>query len=276
MKPGEFFVGVTDFFSIVLPGAGITFIALFWAGQIEVPADHVLHGLLSLSGTPAWAAFAVVAYALGHIVASAGALLDPLYDSRRGHHGNKALRIWIDGAVLDFLNVAAPNVPLDKTVPPDSTKALIARFVDLLVWRAWRGRSDKENDAPKAERPINGYKLARATLSARAPGIYAEVQRHEADSKFFRSLVVVAAFTVVACVVQLGRDIFLVATSSAAPMRAVWGLGYLVFVFVVLQIAFVRFCELRLKATETALQGLMVVQTLPPGASAMAHGGDGE
>lgn len=67
MKPGDVFVGVTDFFSILLPGAALTFIGLFLFEQLRghVPADHLLMTLINMTGAAAWAGSAVVSYIVG-------------------------------------------------------------------------------------------------------------------------------------------------------------------------------------------------------------------
>jgi hypothetical protein len=282
MKPGDFFLGITEFFSIMLPGAGTVFIALFMVRQVEVPPDHVLHALLALTGPAAWSAFAVCSYALGHIVASAGSRLDPLYDERRRHHGNRALKRWAEACAAGFLepqHPAAPARPAAARRPAPMSK-LVSGLVGVLVSRAWQepveGPSDTgvADHAGKAERPLNAYKLARAILGLRAPVLFAEVQRHEADSKFFRSLVIVSAAALVACGAQLCHDGYVVATGRDDLGRLVWGAGYLVFVFLVLQTSFVRYCELRLKATEAAFQGLLVLELLPAGKTVAAPSAD--
>jgi len=77
MKPGDFFVGVIDFFSILLPGTFLT-------GAIAaiLPMPPVLEGLLA-SETAKWVAFALAGYALGHFTFLVAARLDGLYDKYR-------------------------------------------------------------------------------------------------------------------------------------------------------------------------------------------------
>jgi hypothetical protein len=128
----------------------------------------------------------------------------------------------------------------------------------MFLSNAWKGKA-LEDTATRPEQPINAYKLARLILNYRAPTLFAEVARFEADSKFFRSLAVVAAFALLACIVQLVNDLRLFALGQEQWVRPTWGLAYLVLMFAVLRIAFARFCELRLKATETAFQGMLVV-----------------
>ena len=57
--------------------------------------------------------------------------------------------------------------------------------------------------------------------------------RLEADSKFFRSLVIVSAFAVVPCGVQLALDVVLLIEAKTSWERPAWGTGYLLFVFII-------------------------------------------
>src|SRR5258708_16027370 len=73
MKPGDFYVGVVDFFAVALPGA----IGCAWIVRAE-PA--VIDAYLpKLDGAAAWAAFAVASYALGLLVYFVSSFLDVAY-----------------------------------------------------------------------------------------------------------------------------------------------------------------------------------------------------
>ena len=267
MKPGDFFIGVTEFFSILLPGAAMGFIACQVASHVDIPADHVLSSLLKMTDTPGWIAFLVASYVLGHVVASLGAQLDPLYDARKAKHRDRALATMADITARKFekrVGWESAPVPVLHVGSPSR----LARLIDwIFLWHAWRGDTTKADDTKPAgnagKRLINSYKLARLSLRARSPEIFAEMARLEADSKFFRSLVIVGAFGVVACIAQLAFDVVLLIEAPATWERSAWGLGYLLFVFIVLRVAFARFCELRLKATEVAFQGFLIICAPP-------------
>jgi hypothetical protein len=256
LKPEDFFVGVTDFFSILLPGAAIAFIGLFVIDQVgsSIPSDHVLRSLINLRGTAAWVAFGVASYVLGHVVASLGARLDDLYDERKDFHRNHALSVDANQRLTKFLE-SVPAATAARKANQD--RFWFGRVVGwMLLPNAW-GRRGEPSELPP-QPPINAYKLARIMLSNEAPAIYSEVTRLEADSKFFRSLVVVATFAVIACIVQTGFDVAALFNTGSST-RLVWGLVYLLVVITVLQIAFARFCGLRLKSTEAAFQGMLAL-----------------
>src|SRR5215217_2935744 len=75
-NPADFFLGVMDFFAILMPGALFAFLLLD-------RGKSIFGGLLpSLPGTAAkWIAFLVVAYVLGHLLHHVGSFLDKwIYD----------------------------------------------------------------------------------------------------------------------------------------------------------------------------------------------------
>lgn len=78
-KPSEFYVGVLDFFAILLPGAIATAILQPKYG------DLIIGPLINLPGDEAgpWAVFLVFAYFLGHLIFSLGSLMDPYYEKIR-------------------------------------------------------------------------------------------------------------------------------------------------------------------------------------------------
>lgn len=154
MKPGDFFLGVLDFFAVLIPGSMAT-----WLVTRYVPAP-TLHDALRLPGgaesTPDWlaaAAYAVASYVLGHFVFMAGSKLDASYDRwrKRVHSFDR-----------DKTFRAADD--LRKTVTPKM-----------------------------AGGELSTLKWARAYIQVKAGGARVEIDRLEAEQKFFRSLVVIAA-----------------------------------------------------------------------------------
>ena len=85
-KPGDYFVGVVDFFAILMPGALFSFLLLRLASKYHFgpilpkawgAAEH-------------WVTFIFASYLLGHFISLLGANLDGIYDRtyrKYAHHG---------------------------------------------------------------------------------------------------------------------------------------------------------------------------------------------
>ena len=148
VKPSDFFVGVIDFFAVILPGAIIVAI-----GYPHIPSFLLgEHGIVrAIEGdTVQWIVFAVSAYLAGHFLFLIGSVLDStLYDPMR-----------------------LVSVPLDGDKAFRSAKAVRDEMLD------------------GADAGVNPFQWARAVLRLRAPAALVEIERFEADSKFFRSLCV--------------------------------------------------------------------------------------
>jgi hypothetical protein len=170
-KPSEFFVGVVDLFSIILPGGVLTF-ALQRSLSDQETFKNVCGDLHDAAG---WAAFLIASYILGHFIFAVGSLLlDDVYDT--------TYRV-IAGESLDKLNAAVKG-PLG--FPPTGSGSSADHALEASkksgndlrpVWR----RSD----------PIPGgsaVNWATAFVRTRNGAAAAEIDRAEADGKFFRSL----------------------------------------------------------------------------------------
>lgn len=152
-KPEDFFVGVVDFFAVLLPGALLSF------KLVDFARAHVFGKTLpSLQGeAQGWVAFAFASYLLGHFIFLAGSYLDPLYDRLRR-----------------------------RFVPKEKDRTYL------------RAREIKERvlgETPSAP-VMNTFQWAKANAQLRYPGALLVVRRHEADSKFFRSLIIVLVIAV--------------------------------------------------------------------------------
>jgi hypothetical protein len=207
MKPSDFYVGVTDFFSILLPGAALTgaLVHVGWVGETWTDRPPLT------DQTARWVAFALCAYASGHLIFLFAALLDsPFY-------------VW------------ARNV-IWRDQPGDA----------YAVARTLRERTLKRGLGPQAvlagDRPLNTYAWAKSLLMLQWPAAAADVQRYEADSKFFRSLVVVT---------------LLMAMLTFGEGAAGWGL-----LLIGLSVpCFWRYAERRKKSTQWAYQHVIVLMT---------------
>ena len=155
-------------------------------------------------GTAGWVIFLFAAYLLGHIVFLLGSYLDNIYD------------------------------PIRKLVWPKAT--------DFAYQQADRIKRDRLG--AKAAKAINTYQWSRAILTLNHPAGMAEVARLEADSKFFRSLVVVLVILLAATLANDGHR-----TGIVFPV--------LLGVFAVL--SYWRYTERRYKSTEQAYRFMIVL-----------------
>lgn len=148
MKPGDFYVGLLDFFAILLPGAIATSLLAPRLGGTIGKLVAMPAGEAAL-----WVAFLVCAYFLGHLIFLAGSYLDFVYNLLRERfrpYGN------------------------------ESAYQCATRVRDSMI------------DASE-RRALNTFQWSRSVLVARCPACAEDVHRLEADSKFFRSLLVVLA-----------------------------------------------------------------------------------
>jgi 8-oxo-dGTP pyrophosphatase MutT (NUDIX family) len=183
----KFFIGLMDFFSILLPGAVLTFFLMDAALPVLLP-EAERRALLQDYGV---AMFLFASYLSGHLVFLLGAWwLDDVYDWARRHTLNTQVR---DLAMRD---------------------RFLAWPARALVWLMFRREDDsavhvaarlkaQALSAMSARGALNTFQWSKAWLAAESPDSLVAVQRFEADSKFFRSfvivLIVLAAFWAFHC-----------------------------------------------------------------------------
>jgi hypothetical protein len=186
-KPSDFFVGIVDFFSIVLPGAVL--LLFYW----EIVRDHIL-ALLPLdasSEVQLWLGFLLAAYVLGHFITALSSWsLDPLYDRTYRQ------AMWKKKGGQDLKNAAQAILERAPYYFPN----------DTLKWSTVLARSQ-------------------------SPSAALEIDRLDADSKFFRSFTIVLILILPRFIYQMAWVQFIVC---------------LLFV----PISFLRFCTLRWKRTQ--------------------------
>jgi ADP-ribose pyrophosphatase YjhB (NUDIX family) len=180
-EPEKFFIGLMDFFSILLPGALLTALLMDWAGP-KVLGDDRYHGLVGAAG---WAAFLFASYLLGHLVFLLGSWLDEFYDWARNRTLNKQI------AML------AQRDHLLKWPARAVVWLVFKRERDLAVDRAVELK-EKALEPLQAKDAINTFQWCKTLLNSKSPASLAVVQRFEADSKFFRCFTVVLLLLLVA------------------------------------------------------------------------------
>ena len=246
-EPQKFFIGLTDFFSILLPGALLTFVLMGEVGSV-VLADRAPE----LAGTGGWAAFLFVSYLVGHLVFLLGSWLDEFYDWARRHTLNMQIALLAKrGRLLPWLARA-------------------------LIWLVFKGeRNLAVNRAVRikrqaleslgAEDSINAFQWCKALLNVDSPPSFTVVQRLEADSKFFRS------FSVVLVIILL-----------IWPLQHKWPIAGIPVLLALLLLALWRYMELRFKSinqtywsviTLTARDGKVRIDKAAPSVDGPTHAG---
>lgn len=86
--PQKFFIGLMDFFSILLPGALLTWLLMGKVGPVALGDRYA-----RLDGAEAWATFLFASYLFGHLVYLLGSWLDELYDWARRHTLNTQIAL---------------------------------------------------------------------------------------------------------------------------------------------------------------------------------------
>ena len=202
-KPSDFAVGFSDVIGVLMPGAVMVYV-------LEPHVKPRLHGLgLPDVGSeaPAWVAFVVASYFLGHLAFLIGSFLDYLYG------------------------------PLRKKFKPTEKDQLYSAATDY-----------KKQLLGDMDECINTYKFAKAILGLGHEAASNEVQRLEAESKFFRSVVTVMAVTL--GVVWSGIGVEGRIVGVILIMLSVW-----------------RYAERRWKSTESAYAYVLAISRNPTNAT---------
>lgn len=234
-EPQKFFIGLMDFFSILLPGALLSF---FLRDDLDAT---VLGKSLALEGTQGWAAFLFASYLLGHLIFLLGSWLDDFYDWARRYTLNTQIQMLARRGKL------------------------LPTFIRAMIWLVFKGERNlavslagKIKNAVlgplRAGAAINTFQWSKVFLSTENPEGLAAVQRFEADSKFFRSFVIVMLVLLV-----------------KLPCQSQWPLKEATaFIIFLLILSLWRYMEQRLKATNQAYWSVIALAsqggkiTLPP------------
>jgi ADP-ribose pyrophosphatase YjhB (NUDIX family) len=215
--PQKFFIGLMDFFSILLPGALLTWLLMGEMGPVVLGDRYD-----KLDGAQSWAAFLFASYLFGHLVFLLGSWLDEFYDWARRHTLSTQIKLLARrGQLL-----------------PWPARALIwlvfKRERNLAVDRA--AKIKRQALGPlQAQDAVNTFQWCKALLNSESPASLAVVQRFEADSKFFR------CFTVVLLILLV-----------AWPWQHKWPPAGIPIVLTLLALALWRYMEQRHKATNQA------------------------
>jgi hypothetical protein len=216
-KPSDFFVGVTEFFAVLLPGASVLYL-LRPVVLTRTPKPW-------LPATPAegWAVFLVLAYIAGHLLHATGSWLFDHYI-----YGKLYVPRW-----------RSPHSRAAKWIREGNSSGLhkdTEAAATLLARVYLTNRANPQG--------TNYYDWCLSDLRVNSPAGAAEVDRLQADSKFFRSMVFV--FLLVALLGLRQRPLW-VSGGAALAIFAIW-----------------RFCELRWTATKRVYEYYLLLHPPPP------------
>jgi ADP-ribose pyrophosphatase YjhB (NUDIX family) len=203
-EPQKFFIGLIDFFSVILPGALVTFLVERDLGPVLLGARYYALGVNERG-----VVFLFTAYLVGHIVFLAGSWL-------------------LDDQFYDRIRPATMGAQVKRLAKGEDLSHAFARWLAALCFKPGVDRAvhlairvkAHHLDPIDAREAINTFQWAKATLALAKPDALEAVHRFEADSKFFRSLTIVLAVLIpwslyihrsalaVACVPLLGASLW--------------------------------------------------------------------
>jgi hypothetical protein len=227
-KPSDFFINVIDFFAVILPGAVLTYFLkglvyphLFGAGKIFPELYTDVQKAI---------AFLIATYVVGNLIFPMGSLLldDVIYD--------KFLRNTFFKKNFDLAYLTATAIREEHLNSE-------AEIDQLIATRKLNSEAAEQLAARPKREILNTFKWAQNYLGIKSPSGLTEVQKLEADSKFFRSLAV--AFIIIGAVLLF---------------KAVW-IWAAVFLALSL-LSIYRYGDLRYKSTQKAYELIVSIDHL--------------
>lgn len=202
MKPSDFMIGVINFLSILLPGAIATALLLYVSPELRA-----VNARLQQQDGFEWVIGFAAAYFAGHLIFLAGSWLDPFYDfirRRRDPYGGKEAKAVsrLDAlaiAVLCKRDFRLRPVPIDKGHRP---------FVVV-------DRLRRKSMTRIEYNATNTFQWCRSILIQHSPAAHQDIEVHEADQKFFRSLIVLALLVAVGAAIGQEWAICAIAVATA-------------------------------------------------------------
>lgn len=231
-KPSDFFLGVTDLFSVLLPGAALTYVlARLELHEVELGRMNDGLGLLHWSAnTSGYVAFLVLSYLVGHGTDMLGSVaLDGLYDITYAHLKRSkqvSPMIWfvrLPGRLVvearDKIRYLVLGTAIVSTTPTDGLYE--------------RAKALAEPLRPEGDRV---FQWCRSWVLMKSPSAFLEIERVQGNSKFFRGMV--ATFVLVAGISLRYQFPFHARGAAVCLLLAV--------------VSFLRYCDLRWKAVQQA------------------------
>jgi 8-oxo-dGTP pyrophosphatase MutT (NUDIX family) len=177
-EPQKFFIGLVDFFTILMPGAMLTYVVKDWGAANLLG----LNSGAALDRTETVIIFLFFSYLLGHFIFLISSLLDEwVYDRLRG---------WTDWGQIDRRLSKGNALSASWKRRLARSRWMFRRNADGAVMQAQRIKA-RALASLEAKDAINAFQWCKARLLLMDDQqAFAVVQRFEADSKFFRSFFV--------------------------------------------------------------------------------------
>jgi hypothetical protein len=176
-KPADFFIGVENFFAILLPGALATYLLQRFFGAELQPlfgAQNSADSMRTVDQTAGGLSFLFIAYGVGHVTSAVGGLLDEL--------------------IFNFLH--------DKILRPEKEQLLnqLIGQAHQILQKQFLLEGNKDSCSPtqaplKYLKGVHTWQWAAMLVNLQQPEAGAELARIKADAKFLRNLIPVLVFS---------------------------------------------------------------------------------
>lgn len=183
-KPDDFFVSIVDFFSIILPGALVAFILKDFA--MAQVFGSVLPQITSEISK--WIAFIFASYLVGNFISLASPWLDPLYNRVYAKYQQAKAEQEAEMNIRQKIKLFWRGIKSPQKIGDGP----------LLVYSKELKRRALEDAEHITARPhgkiMNTIRWATALVRIQNPSAAKDIDRIEANSKFFRSLAISLLF----------------------------------------------------------------------------------
>lgn len=248
-KPADFFIGVGDFFAIVMPGV---IAASLLAAKLKRFPEH--------PEVIFWVGLFVSGYLIGHMLHAVGSVLDPVlynpffeaeekletcYLMNHTRPGRAQIGKRFVFALKEYVHRNHQLLAYTRNLVKASPG--FANGTAEKVFGTKSLEASGYNAQNSSARPTGVYQWTRAWLRIRSPEATMEVDRLEADSKLFRTLGVVLPIAVVLSWKTLwGQGRFVWLAAVAAVFLSLW-----------------RYCDLRQKTIRACYLHFVQLQSEP-------------
>ncbi len=169
-EPQKFYIGMIEFFSVILPGVLFTYVLMSEYNRLTGQSYQVETSEQGLI-------FLFISYVAGHFIFMMGSTIDNIDQYLRNWTFQSQLRRVAEGEQP----VARIKRWLSSYILRDRDEAM---YRVLPIKQHYLARVGGQN-------AVNAFQWSKAWLTEKNPQALAEVERFEADSKFFRSFIVV-------------------------------------------------------------------------------------